>query len=224
MNDWRSISRRFGAARDDLTKAAANALEEMVDELMDKAASKWADVQWYVFSPDEVDCTVQLYRWMQEVVEHPDFSILSVRLEAIQVAPEVLRGEASAKSMRRPDLEVTLGRSIILIECKRLSKPSGHPRKYVYEGLDRFVSGGYAAVPFGVMVGYLQGSDSVAIYEAINKAIDSHPKMDPTHRLVQLAPMPTISWRYQSVHTRPSHPDVRIKHLHLDMPARALPA
>lgn len=66
-----------------------------------------------------------------------------MEVEAALPTKGMLDGTESVANMRRPDLRLSVGPASRLVECKRLAAGSVLQRKYVVEGLRRFVSGGY---------------------------------------------------------------------------------
>ena len=200
-------------------------INSLVEGLLDDSFAKWAAANWHRFDCEEINCTMQLYRWAKEVCrETPKLGVLEVSLEYSLPTPEMLQGTESAKTMTRPDLRVHVGDAGISIECKRLGMNTGQSRMYVDEGIDRFVSGNYAGRhDVGFMVGYGQVSASAmfepaTVVKAVNWRITSHPAMGSGHCLSPLVSRAQYAARYQSDHQRPNAGLVLLEHFWVSLP------
>ncbi|WP_420625401.1 hypothetical protein [Candidatus Poriferisodalis sp.] len=182
----------FEAARDRCIGKAAGWLEDKLSHNLDSriealliaAVDKWQQDNWCRFGKstakwNEVDCTVQMYRWSRECIRHESrFTLMTVRLEWIDVTPEILRGIQSVTTARRPDLRIEAGSVGRSIECKRIASASRWVRNYVHKGLARFVTGNYGhAENSGFMIGYASGGQLPDLIARINGYIRSHPNM-----------------------------------------------
>src|SRR5262249_52999761 len=131
----------------------------------------------------------------------------------------------SVSSAKRPDLRIEIGaigqigRSL---ECKRLAPTGGWCRKYVYEGLARFVLGSYGrGEPVGYMVGYVQAGTFDHLLTAINQQILDHPEMGDSDQLKLLQEDGTSSWS-RSFHMRSPDP-IQVDHLMVDVTLPIVP-
>jgi hypothetical protein len=120
--------------------------------------------------------------------------------------------------MVRPDLRVTLGYEAgVTIECKRLSLSGGLAKKYVTDGMDRFVSGAYSRRETkAAMVGYVRGEKCDELVAAINVAVEAHHRMGPSHHLHKVQPLPCVP-NYESHHDRTCYPRIAINDYLVDV-------
>lgn len=188
----RSLARKtYGAITPTLKGLIAADIDRMVEEMLTLAIQRWRASGWQRFDDLEINCTIQLFRWSEEAIDHNrGLESLSVQLEWVQPTPEMIAGLETAVTLRRPDLRVSVGRySGRSIECKRLSLRNGHPRRYVNDGMDRFVSGGYGnGEAIGFLAGFIQRDEPNAIVTEVNTVVTTHPRMGPAD---QLEPVPT---------------------------------
>lgn len=187
----------------------------MIDDMLDASVSMWAAEGWIRFNDQEVNCTIQLYRCSEHVIRTTAMLYtLTVRLEWVQPTLAMLAGQESATRMSRPDMRVTIGyQTGITIECKRLSLSNGLPKKYVGEGMDRFVSGVYSKDESkAAMVGYVQGAKCNELLDAVNTEVDAHPRMGASHRLNPAKPLSFINHKWESSHERGLYPHIVISH------------
>ena len=175
---------------------------DMVVKLVDESLMRWHIAEWSRYSDMENDCTSRLVYFAQEARrEVPSLILCEVHFDSPLLTSRMLEGKAPTVLATRPDLRIRVGDAGISIECKRLGTDSSQPRRYVNEGINRFVTGDYA-VPngFGIMVGYVQQGNPNTLLGAINSVIDNHSEMGPDHRLLPR------SWaqRYRSIHELPN--------------------
>ena len=203
------ISKFWGELSEPVAFQVVDDIQLLLSKLLDEALTRWCNENWSRASNDENDCTVRVYVYLQESInKNGAFSTLSVQLQGGLPSKEMLAGRASTKRMPFPDLRVCMGETGVSVECKCLGK-SGSQREYVYEGIDRFVTRGYAEpYSIGFMIGYVQNQNPASHVPAINRHITGHAAMGPTHRLKQ------IHWthRYLSIHARSGADDVRLEH------------
>lgn len=182
-----------------------------VIELLEESMCRWEKDGWFRYNDEESNCTIRLYVFAEQTIrETPRFGVFRVTYDTAHPTKDMLEGRESTRKAARPDLIVHLGDTGILVECKRLGTHSSQPGKYVNNGIDRFITGSYAAPHgFGVMVGYVQTGNRVKYVHAINRNIERHEAMGSSHCLV---PVPSTR-RYQSNHVRPHAIDVNLEHL-----------
>lgn len=220
MSNFRAIGKIYGVLAPGLHKLIAVDMETMLDEMLDGAASLWATNDYTRFDDDEANCTIQLYRWSDEIVRTTTgLRVITLTLEWVQPTPSMIAGLESATGSSRPDLKVAIGRAAHLtIECKRLSLSNNHPRRYVTQGIDRFVSGEYASTQErGAMVGYLQADDPGSIIPKVNSVIIEHPSMGSSHQLKEAKALTHINLVYGSEHQRIEKPIIQLKHYLIDL-------
>ena len=155
----------FEAARDRHRGVVARRLQDRVaqnlnrhaEELLIAAVGMWQHDRWNRFNDDEANCTVQMYRCSRACIRSDRrFTLISVHLEWIDVTPEILQGKQSATTSRRPDMRIEAGPAGRTIECKRIAATGPWARRYVHDGLARFVTGSYGHdETTGFMIGYV---------------------------------------------------------------------
>jgi hypothetical protein len=218
VSNYRRLSRIYGVLAPALQELVARDIDGLVDELLHHAVEQWRLTGWHRFDDLEINCTIQLYKCLSEVGRSRlALRILTLQLEWVQPTAEMMAGNESASGMKRPDLNISLGLTAArLVECKRLALTGGLPKRYVDEGMARFVSGKYAES--GIMVGYVQADTPPEVVDAINTEVDGHWDMGSTHRLAHLsAASHTGLQRYQSNHIRSSLPPTTLQHYLVDM-------
>jgi hypothetical protein len=220
MSRFRAVGRRvYGTINPILQRSMAKDFDSMVDDMLSAAIGMWAAENWVRFDDLEANCTIQLYRCCERVIHiRAVLHGLMVLQEWVQPTPAMLAGQESAAGMVRPDLRVRLGYEAgMTIECKRLSLSGGLARKYVSEGMDRFVSGAYSKQETkGAMVGYVQGEKCDELVAAVNVVVEAHHRMGPSHRLHEVQPLPLIP-KYESLHDRTAYPRITINHYLIDV-------
>lgn len=201
----------FHALRDQI----AADIDQRVCDLLDEAITRWEASGWTSSDLDEDDCTVQIYKWCLELAhENGRFACITPIFNWIFVEESMFAGVKKAKTAKRPDLRITVGKSVgRAIECKRLALSNGLPKKYVDEGLARFVVGEYAPdESVGYMIGYAKGSSFAALVKQINGHIDNHTSMGQSHRLNARSTSAKTSW-HRSHHDRKQLRPIDVNHL-----------
>ncbi len=152
-----ACDRVVGVAARTLQDRVAQHLDRHTEELLIAAAGMWQHGGWPRFDDDEANCTVQMYGYSRACIRNnPRFTLISVHLEWIDVTPEILQGKQSAKTAKRPDMRIEAGTAGRTIECKRIAATGSWPRRYVHDGLARFVTGSYGHdETTGFMIGYV---------------------------------------------------------------------
>jgi len=192
----------------------ARDIERTIDEALSQAVAKWRNAGWHRYNDDESNCTMQLFRWL-DLGRRTDKALwgLTPRLEWVQPTQAMLEGRADAGKVARPDLRLTMDVEGRTIECKRLRLDGELPRRYVAEGIARFVSGSYASEETRArMVGYIQEGDPNAIIDRINGEVLVHPFMGSGHELHQVSGLVSIPIRCLSRHARTAAQPVELTH------------
>ncbi|WP_420610960.1 hypothetical protein [Candidatus Poriferisodalis sp.] len=163
-----------GSAVEWLQRAVVKDLDARVKELLAAAVDKWRADGWDRFDSHEDNCTVQVYRWIRECTRRDSrFALLTVCLQYVNVAPEILRGNQSAQTATRPDLRIEVAQEGRAIECKRIEPGGAWVRDYVHKGLARFVTGNYGyAEETGFMIGYVGSGAPGTLIARINGYIN----------------------------------------------------
>lgn len=178
--------RRRGKAAFRLQQRLAGNLDSRAEALLIAAVARWRQDHWRRFGKTtgnwtEDDCTVQVYRWSRECIRHDgQFALMTVQLERMEVTPAILHGHQSVRTASRPDLRIEVGAEGRSVECKRIALGSRWPRKYVHDGVARFVTGNYGhAESSGFMIGYASEDPLPDLVDSINGYITTHPDMGP---------------------------------------------
>lgn len=187
---------------------------ELVQLLMRAAFDKWSANGWHTFDQMEANCTVQLYRWLVEAKRADSrLAFLAIELEFLMLTPAMLAGEASGMSAKRPDVCLSVGRSAIHVECKRLRVDGSWCRDYVGQGMARFVGSSYGAgEALGLMVGYVQQEKSNGLLDAVNSVVLSTASMGSSHQLTASA-AESFGTSHHSTHARASDVPIELRHL-----------
>ena len=187
---------------------------DMVIKLVDESLARWSATGWSRYSDLEDDCTARLVYFAREARrEIPSLILCEIHFDSPLLSSRMLDGEVSTVLATRPDLRILVGKIGISIECKRLGTHPSQPRKYVNEGISRFVTGDYAGPSgFGIMVGYVQQGNRTSHLHAINATIDSHSAMGPTHRLSHLNGSQRCRSSHELTKPNPSTRRVRLEH------------
>lgn len=210
--------RALGAAARELQERIAEDIDYLVCQMLGASIVLWEHGNWDRHDDEEVNCTVQLYRWCREARRRDlRFALLVPQLEWVNVTAEILAGEESVKSARRPDLRMEVGETGRTIECKRLAPAGGWARAYVYDGLARFVVGDYGhAESVGYMVGYAQAGTLARLVTLISRQVAGHPAMGAGHQLKPLSENGPSLWS-RSSHLRASGTAISVDHLLVDV-------
>lgn len=195
---------------------AAEAIEELIDDLFHDAFALWLAKSLVRKTDEEPCCAVVFYGCCQDVLSSwPDDTPLCVHWESGQPSREMLAGREHPKTFAKPDMTITCGhRCTIKIEAKRLVS-ARLPKKYVQEGMRRFIDGKYSSTPGkpGYMLGFVVGGETERIVRAINKAINAEPDLGTSQQLGSgTVPQPRFA-RYESVHAD----ELRLIHNLLDV-------
>ena len=216
---FRSASDRLrGTVASSLQERVALDIDRRVQLVLERSVVLWEQANWKRFDDLEENCTVQIYRWCREAIRLDNrLCLLALHLEWINTTPAILAGDESVKSARRPDLRIEVGQVGRAIECKRLAATGGWTRKYVHDGLARFVVGDYGHLEaVGYMVGYIQTGARPTVVAGINKHIAAHPSMGVSHELKPIRDNGNLAWG-RSNHPRPAGQSVEVEHLFVSM-------
>ncbi|BBX31051.1 hypothetical protein MMAGJ_03330 [Mycolicibacterium mageritense] len=210
----RALGRVTGRVALALQQQAARKFPETIDALILEALERWRQNRWRTFDEGEVNCTAQLYRWLKEAKRaDSQFFHVNIELEFINLTPEMLTGEESVTTARRPDLNLSLEPLSVHVECKRLRSHGTWCRDYVNNGMERFVSAAYGAgAPLGVMVGYVQQVTTDGLLDAVNGFVATHTLMGNEHRLGKTR-TEYFGLTHQSTHHRTADVTIDLKHV-----------
>lgn len=203
-----------------LQRSAAKDIDNSIDELFECAVSGWAAEHWLRFNDHEVNCTVQLYKWCNQIKQtNPRMCLISIDLEYMILSPAIRSATQSAARMSRPDIRISIGgyagRSV---ECKRLEAKSKLPGLYASKGMTRFVTGQYGAGErVGIMIGFVLNRNEPIIVKSINRAVIGNSGLGVGHTLTRLPATHIIPWQHTSTHLRSSDGPITLRHYLLDL-------
>jgi|ERR1017187_772661 hypothetical protein len=198
-------------------KRAAEAIEELVDDLFREAFAIWVAGSLFRKTDEESCCAVVFYGCCLRVLDSmADDTPLCLQWESGQPTREMLAGREHPKTFAKPDMVLTCGhRCIIRIEAKRLMSGQGLPKKYVKEGMRRFIDGKYSSTSGkpGYMLGFVVRGEMEKVVLAINKAIMTEPDLGTSDQLgTATVPQPRFT-RFESMHVD----ELRLIHNLLDV-------
>ncbi len=200
------------------------ALERTILELVVEAFEQWGARGFNRFGDTEVEFTTVLIGQMREVRRVRNLPFMPCS-EQFEYSPEMFAGTAAPNRAPRIDISVWWDRlaenAYYTIECKRLA-PGDLAKKYVNEGLIRFVSGKYAgATPAAAMIGYAITHAPEVLLDQVNEHVQQHPELTDSDLLVPTAPIHALTTVYESRHQRHApHVAIRVTHLFLDVRGR----
>ncbi|ODS39848.1 hypothetical protein BEH94_02945 [Candidatus Altiarchaeales archaeon WOR_SM1_SCG] len=153
---------------DSLQKYIFSLLENAYFDLM-------SDKKVNINKKDELKCTAQLVYFAIKLRNKNHYPFLFHPESPYEDMQEIVYGEVSPKTSSRIDIKIRKKdwdeESFITVECKRLDKDKYHVliKKYVDEGMDRFISGKYCAENnCSFMVGFIVDGDNLEIISEIN--------------------------------------------------------
>jgi hypothetical protein len=198
-------------------KRAAEAIEELVDDLFREAFAIWVTGSLFRKTDEEPCCAVVFYGCCLRVLDSmADDTPLCLQWESGQPTREMLAGREHPKTFVKPDMILTCGhRCIIRIEAKRLMPGQGLPKKYVKEGMRRFIDGKYSSTSGkpGYMLGFVVHGEMEKVVLAINEAIATEPDLGTSDQLgTATVPQPRFT-RFESMHVD----ELRLIHNLLDV-------
>ncbi len=217
-------NRVYGAILPSIQRRVAQDLDQLVDRLLEQAATIWRDDGWRRFDDREPNCTIQMYRCSCEAKRRESmYGLLVVQIEYVMPTREMLLATEDASGMSRPDIRISVGETGRIVECKRLSLAGGQPRSYVYDGIARFVAGDYdAGGDVEYMIGYLQADAVNEVVEAVNDHVRIHPSMGEPDVLTRIQVNATgVAYRYASRHRRDGTAPFGICHYMLEVGQRS---
>ena len=133
---------------------------------------------------NELKCSVQLVYF---AIQLRNVELYPFRFESEAQygnIEEIVYGEENPKTSSRIDIKISKSdwdeESFITVECKRLNKGRTLIKKYVDEGMDRFISGKYCLDNnCSFMVGFIIDGDNLQILAALNKYVkEKHSGQD----------------------------------------------
>jgi hypothetical protein len=196
-------------------KRAAVALEVLVDELLEKAFSLWLSRSLIRHSDEEPCCAVVFYGCCLDVLSTQD-TLMQIVYEAEQPSREMLAGTKHPKSAARPDMTIIYtSKFAIKIEAKRLLLGETLPRKYVREGMRRFIDGKYSSSHgyAGYMIGFVVRDETTDVLSAINQAILDESDLGASDQLEAINIPHQRLVRCESTHVN----DLRLIHSFMDV-------
>jgi hypothetical protein len=174
---------QWGADAEIIVALATASAERLIRKLLVDSISLWVLQGFDRYDDREVSLTVRLYFWMLQVKARNRGEMLMMHPQYDGPLPtqRMLLGLDDAGRTPRPDLTVKCGEATIHLEAKRLMPTSGLPRKYVAEGMMRFLDGRYVSPgkSLAFMLGYIMQGTATECYEAVNDVVRTHPSLRP---------------------------------------------
>ncbi|MBQ0903575.1 hypothetical protein [Micromonospora sp. U21] len=159
-------------------------MKSSLRDLLVEALRLWGQEAFFRYSDSEVACTVRVYHWSVHVIRNnPRWAIYRMQYDGPQPTREMCEGVEDPARASRPDLNISVGQDVVVhVEAKRLKASGGLPRKYVTEGMRRFVDGRYETTSCGLggMLGYILEDDPIQVIDLVNKTIVAEPDFGPT--------------------------------------------
>jgi len=180
---WRAV----GKVSIELQAIVAREAEHLVAKLLVSGVSLWRDEQYHRWDAHELSCSVRLVYFCDRVLQMDQaaWPLVHIEYDTVQLTREILLGNQDPSRAPRPDFSVLFGNAKIRVEAKRLRSSGRFPALYVRHGMARFIDGRYVSTPPhpGVMIGYVEEGDPVAIVDQINSIVQKEPTLGRTHVL-----------------------------------------
>lgn len=195
----------------------ASRAEELLWALLRQASSLWEAEGFNRFNDGEVACTARLFDCCDRVIHSDDvtFPQVHVQYDGPQLTMSMRAGSGDPARTPRPDMTIRFGSAALRVEAKRLMLIDQLPRKYVREGMFRFLDGRYSSTPPhpGVMVGYILRDPPPAVVAAVNTVISTESGLGAQHLLGPATVTAGPLSRHRSSHA----PGPEIVHFLLDI-------
>ncbi len=211
----RCLIRRTGSLNAVIVSRFARRIDELVEMLIEAAVADWAAEDWRRFDDLEPNCVVRIYHYcLRRKRSDATFEWLGVTAEWHQFDPQMLQGEKSANTAKRPDLRFVMGESSRLFEAKRLACRSPFPGNYVDKGIiERFICGRYIVEGDRAgMLGFLIEEPVAQVVPAVNKAIDGRPALSAADHLRHHRTVTVGYDLYHSNHREVDGQDIHLTH------------
>lgn len=186
-----------------------------LEELLSSAIAHW-DINHPWSSPEHV-FNLDLFALMRKIQFENEVKWLGVHVgyDAPQPSSAHLVGSKSPQTAKRPDITVTFGSSFALhIEAKKVDGTLTLSRKYVKEGMRRYIDGAYQHSPFGIMLGYCKKGTVAASLAAINARVVEESDLGTED---QLNPNGAGFGSASAYYTSEHKPACSIRHVHVEL-------
>ncbi|MFY1659351.1 hypothetical protein [Micromonospora sp. WMMD1274] len=198
----------------------ANRVDGLIRELLIEAILLWEQEGFSRYSDGEVPCTVRIFDCACRVIEGDSlkWALIHVQYDGPQPNRAMRAGLEDPSKASRPDLNVRIGSALVHVEAKRLHLRDSLPKKYVQEGMRRFIDGRYSSDGHGLgaMLGYVLRDAPPDAITAVNAVIAEEADLGPSHSLQ----IPT-QWSPRIHLTASRHHD-RLRLLHHTIDLRAV--
>ena len=201
-------------------------IERTVFESIVDGYERWRQEEFHSYDHLEDSYTLRLVDNIHKALREQNNTFLEVRSQNAEYTPAMYAGRASSRTAGKSDVVFSLRNrfvnrySFLSIECKRLESDNSWYKKYVMDGMQRFIRGKYgAASRIGAMVGYVVEITLDEIPGRINTQIEEHLDGESNQRLVSSGLIRESTVVYESNHVRDSPPggQIRLIHLFFDM-------
>ncbi|MCY4393095.1 MAG: hypothetical protein OXE43_13765 [Chloroflexi bacterium] len=196
-------------------------IEQAILQLVVDGFERWQLGGFKRFGDHEDHYTVRLVACMSEIRRERNMALVP-RYQYVEASDEMLQGREDPAHAPRIDMVIARDSfaedAYLSIECKRLALDD-LARRYVVDGLDKFVRGYYGAeAQTGAMVGYVISGTADALLMRINARVEEAPRMGSSHTLVPADPIGWLDNVFSSNHARFAPLQaIRITHLLFDM-------
>lgn len=204
-----------------LAQEVSPEIERACLQLVVDGFERWKNGGFQRFGDHEDHYTVRIVACMKEIRRERNMALVP-RFQHVEPSDDMLQGLEDPSRAPRIDMVVAWDRftddAYLSIECKRLT-PGDLCRRYVVEGIARFVRGYYGAKSnTGAMVGYVVSGTAAAVLDRVNAQVRRASSMGPREILTASDPIEWLSTVYTSNHPRPSTArTIRLTHLFFEM-------
>ena len=202
-------------------------IERTALQLVVDGFERWRLGNFERYGDHEDHYTIRLVECMKEIRRERNMAMMP-RFQQVEPSDAMLKGYEDPARAGRIDMVISWSLlnddAYLSIECKRLA-PDDLARRYVVEGLSKFVQGYYGEkAQVGAMVGYIISGDPRVVFNRVNVHIEKNSAMGPHHKLKPVDPIRWLNSVFSSSHLRAKpFPIIRLTHLFFDMKDVGIP-
>ena len=204
-----------------LAREVFDDIERTALQLVVDGFERWRLGNFERYGDYEDHYTIRLVECMREIRRERNMAMMP-QYQHVEPADAMLKGFENPAHARCIDIVISWSLfnddAYLSIECKRLA-PDDLARRYVVEGIDRFVQGHYGAkARTGAMIGYIISGTPTAVLDRVNVLIEKNSGMGSGHTLIPVDPIRWLNTVFASNHSRSQpFPTIRLTHLFFDM-------
>jgi hypothetical protein len=181
------VTRYEGKAANWLQRRASASADSTVEALFVETVALWEARKFLRVSDEETCCTVPFFDCCDQILElnQDKYPRIRILYNGAHPTREMRAGLVHPKTAPIPDLTLVFGLMTFTIEAKRLALGEGLPRKYVREGMRRFIDKKYKSSPgrAGFMFGFVVRDNVHDIIGSINAAIIAEKDLNAADQL-----------------------------------------